>query len=290
MPHFSALLLALVGVAGWSLGATAPACPAGATCDPADADIASLLQTAPCRESEDAMAPGEGEGPEGEGERKLPCPFVRRRRSGPACADAVPFGIQMNYSIGLLEERGWSVWYNASYADSTQGGNLTCDAGDYFVWGAVDPAQPGYLSLATFGDRSVLADLVDFPPPGTEGVTMNGAYFYRFKDEDASGGSAGFAPTDMVNLNTCDTVNTTGGDGVYRLCWHVDYESVGGWRSGTTVGLNNNMVWRKMVMCGSCAPPSVAEVPQAAGARDLEIKWAAPKVADVEGDAVKTYE
>jgi len=160
----------------------------------------------------------------------------RKCTSPPRGADwSIPVGIQLNYALSNLP-KSWAVSYDVTYGTTTVWENIDPGRGDCMLIGAKPNAGSTTFSVVAFGRRSVITS-------SGNGVWENSVYFYRVPQM-----SAGFADSNALALNQADTMSQ---DSPKRLSWHLNLNT-GGWRAGTTLWLNGDPTWRKVIMYGPC--------------------------------------
>lgn len=160
----------------------------------------------------------------------------------------IPFPALKRYKLNLpiAALSGWTVYYDAPYADHTPDGVLLPD-GECILWGTKTSYASSTLSLAAIGTGSKLRQL--YPRGNKQSVTDNGMYWYS-----VPGKSNGFNIDSNVRLNSADVENA---NCEARLSWHLG-QNVGGYRSGCTKSLNGNPTWRKIIMYGPCGAGAAA--------------------------------
>jgi len=152
-----------------------------------------------------------------------------------------PVGIVQNYDQGRLFRAGWKVWSDVPYRHHTTKRDIQPTKGACVLWGSKTSAGSTRLKLAAFGRRNAIKN--------KNRVWENGVYWYTWTNGRGSG-SCGFSPNQSLSLNSADTNNSQRN---LRLSWHLHTNmKVGGYRSGSTTGLNGNRYWRKIVMYGPC--------------------------------------
>ena len=144
---------------------------------------------------------------------------------------SIPSGVQYGYSISALTGAGWKYWYNSPYSHRTTTSNIQPNQGVWILWGSKYGSSATTLSLGAFGRRSIIQ--------GQSGVWENGVYWYT-----QDGLANGFAGTSSIYLNSADV---TSSESSTRLSWHLG-GSNGGYRSGSTLSLNGDNTWYKVVM------------------------------------------
>jgi len=163
--------------------------------------------------------------------------------------DYEPVGVQTNVSKSTVFDGGWIECYTDLYAtdgvslvsilDQCQGERmmLACSqvAGNEFV----------VLGQALYAD-------VTFDT-GTGNTTNEANDIEWYYDESSSWG---FAPLgETVSRTSCDTNSS---QAEQRLCWHTNTDEIdGGWRCGTSTGLNDSTDWVRHILING-------EVPEAA--------------------------
>jgi len=112
------------------------------------------------------------------------------------------------------------------------------------------------VELGAAGETAVMTALSAVTAGRCSTQNHRGFYVYNCVQNNR-GYSICFAGNSNIALNSDDTASN---NETYRLSWH-NYQgypgSVGGWRSGTTKGLNSNTQWKKAIICSNtCSPMS----------------------------------
>jgi hypothetical protein len=134
---------------------------------------------------------------------------------------------------------GWDLCFSDYYADYSSITNIqsACGSDDLVV--ACRQTGSSTLTLAASAPS---ADI--FYPTGTGNIghVANGVEWYY----DANYSWGFVEPGDGMSRNSCDT--ESGSFAERRLCWHTssDYIS-GGYRCGSTTGLNSSYSWERLV-------------------------------------------
>merc|ERR1719456_209324 len=98
------------------------------------------------------------------------------------------------------------------------------------MWGSKRSSGDTRLHVAAFGRRGKVQN--------KRRVWENGVYWYTQYPQ-----SNGFSADSRLSLNSADTQNINGAN---RLSWHLHRgRNVGGYRSGSTKGLNGNKKWKE---------------------------------------------
>ena len=149
-----------------------------------------------------------------------------------------PSGPQVSVNQSALT--GWTPCYNDLYNANMEAALptiLTQCTGTYLLL-AGGPTNSTVFDVVAAAPRAdVLFDTginanVTHNANGSEWY-FNAHYSWGF----AKGG-------DTVFKSECDTSSA---DGQYRLCWHTVDNGAGGYRSGTTTGLNNSTSYRRVI-------------------------------------------
>jgi hypothetical protein len=102
------------------------------------------------------------------------------------------------------------------------------------------PVGNTVLTVAAMGDRADVLYNCNTLTNCTHVANGVGWYF-------SNSYSWGFVNgTDTVTRSSCDVGS---GNNSYRLCWHT--QSVGGYRCGTTMNLNSDTTWQKVIYQGT---------------------------------------
>jgi hypothetical protein len=154
---------------------------------------------------------------------------------------AFPVGIQRSYPISSISNLRCTVCYDEPYSHFTTFSNIeSCKTSA----GSSRWILMGSKQITTSTSFSLLAAIkgsnFSTSTSKTEAYLSNGAYWYY-----KTGSSVGFAPTSTILLESPDVSNwvTNCAD---RLSWEVS-GAFGGWRSGCTLDLETNTVWRKIM-------------------------------------------
>ena len=145
-----------------------------------------------------------------------------------------------NLDPSNLLNNGWTQCYNDTYAVNLLP-NVTdmivsqCNKGKLLL--ACKPVANSSYTLAAMGLRSDV--LYNCSTNNTCTHVANGIGWY-FSDSYSWGFVNGI---DSVTRNTCDTGS---GNPTLRLCWHTG-QSYGGYRCGSTLGLNSDTTWERSV-------------------------------------------
>jgi len=163
-------------------------------------------------------------------------------------------GVQINYNQLTLKKAGWKTWSDQAYGHKTLLRDIEPTKGECIMVGSKRSSGDTVLAVAAFGNRKRINN-AKYKKNGNSNekrVWENGVYWYV--STWGSSGSVGFSPNDKLSLNSADTNNQVGSK---RLSWHLHIRNgvsqYGGYRSGTTTGLNSNNRWRKVVMYGPCS-------------------------------------
>ncbi|MEE4350434.1 MAG: hypothetical protein V2J26_09420 [Pacificimonas sp.] len=177
--------------------------------------------------------------------------------TAPASAAFLPSGVQTHVlKTTVTNDWGWTQCYQGAYSASVQLSTLFAScSGDYLMLAA----SPSDSDL----NFSVLAGAatVDVTMPVFNNNTTNSNGVEWYYGGDAA--SWGFAHDGAaVNRGNCDV---NGLSEETRLCWHVGSTEVfGGWRAGSSFGLNFDSVFQRYVFTAdNLNAPS--EVPAPAG-------------------------
>jgi cysteine-rich repeat protein len=145
-------------------------------------------------------------------------------------------GTHQDVPPGMLGgwEECWSSTYNQSGNSINTILNNDCTGSKLLM--ACRPVNGNNYTLVAMGDR---ADVTFDTGNGNVTHDANGVSWYY-----SSSYSWGFAKGgDPVSRNSCDTQNVNPSD---RMCWHTGSGNInGGWRCGSTTGLNSNSTWER---------------------------------------------
>jgi hypothetical protein len=148
-----------------------------------------------------------------------------------------PEGPQVDVPVEDL--LGWELCDSRPYSSST-GLALSsilaaCDKTNLLL--ACRQTGSGILTVLAAAPR---ADVLFDTGTGNTPHNANGTGWYFNNDY-----SWGFADEgDPLSRSQCDTQSS---NGALRLCWHTLQFNVGGWRCGTTTGLNSSNAWEKLI-------------------------------------------
>ncbi|HEX6244793.1 MAG TPA: hypothetical protein VFZ61_27930, partial [Polyangiales bacterium] len=136
---------------------------------------------------------------------------------------------------------GWTVCHSETYnLSSTPLATVTTNCSGTHLMLACRPVGSSTITLAAYAPR---ADVLFNTGNGATSVhTANGADWYY-----STTWSWGFVRQgDTLNRFSCD-VDTSGAN-TERLCWHTGGGNLnGGYRCGTTMGLNGSTAWERLV-------------------------------------------
>ncbi|CAF0917732.1 unnamed protein product [Adineta steineri] len=155
-----------------------------------------------------------------------------------ATAQLSLYGVQLNLDPLSLPS-GWSLCYSATYADSLASTVVatvlaTCNKNKLLL--GCRPVANTILTVAAMGNRADV--LYNCSSTSTCTNVVNGVGWY-FSDSYSWGFVRG---SDTVTRDSCDTGTS---NDAYRLCWHT--LAVGGYRCGSTVSLNSDSTWAKVI-------------------------------------------
>jgi hypothetical protein len=170
-------------------------------------------------------------------ERNLSIPFPSLPRQGSATLTTIDVA-STSVPTGILQNQApvadFYVCYFVPYADFTTT-SIVKDCCSRFtsllVAGFATSTSSTFLLGAYAASASICLDTVTNSPNG-----INGVFWYL-----TSSKSFGFADSATIVQSTADTQA-----GTMRLSWHLD-QMDGGYRVGSTVGLNSNTVYYKAI-------------------------------------------
>jgi hypothetical protein len=160
-----------------------------------------------------------------------------------AQALVMPVGPQNDVNINtVLNDWGWTLCDTRAYSAGNAGGfsslDASCSGFDSIMLAGRIIGSEILDVLAATG----LTDATTDTGAANNGLTTtsNGSEWYY--NTNYSWGFAGLG--DSVNKFECDTAASGERD---RLCWHTLASNVGGYRSGSNLGLNNSEAFEKLV-------------------------------------------
>eukprot|EP00486_Rosalina_sp_Unknown_P000341 CAMPEP_0201566810 /NCGR_PEP_ID=MMETSP0190_2-20130828/6897_1 /ASSEMBLY_ACC=CAM_ASM_000263 /TAXON_ID=37353 /ORGANISM="Rosalina sp." /LENGTH=491 /DNA_ID=CAMNT_0047986041 /DNA_START=104 /DNA_END=1579 /DNA_ORIENTATION=- len=170
----------------------------------------------------------------------------------------IPGTVQRGYPLTDLTDNGWIKCYQNSYSDGNSLNQLQtlCPTGtDYYLFvGALENVNSQTVHVGAFGPSSVLttrtySQSVAVKPTELENDVNYNVYWHNSVSTWSSGNAFGFSPQPEVHLSSADvqSVNVN-----YRLSWHMDIGTVGGWSAGEYRGLNSNTIWQKIIYYKQC--------------------------------------
>jgi hypothetical protein len=146
----------------------------------------------------------------------------------------LPVGPQTNVPVDTVSAGGWSQCYLGNYTEQLDAATVLSACTEAHLMLACRVAGSSTLNLLAQAPR---ADVLS--PTGTSATTVHTAngtdwYFDNSGSAGDGGGSSwGFARQgDQVNKDTCDTAGFTEPSGAFKLCWHFNPPTVGGYRCG----------------------------------------------------------
>ena len=154
----------------------------------------------------------------------------------------MPVGPQTNVPQARVNLGGWTTCFSELYNNTTGViANIlaSCNKANLMLACLVEGIDNTYTVLA----QAPRADVTFATPSDTGTVHVaNGTAWYFNTSQ-----SWGFAKEgDAVFKNSCDTQGTNADQ---RLCWHTSAGNIaGGWRCGSTTGLNSSAAWRRVVL------------------------------------------
>ena len=146
-------------------------------------------------------------------------------------------GIQTNLSLSSLN--GWSICYSTNYSAGTNPEDIEAACSGSKIMLACRPTGSGTLTVAAYANRNEV--FLNTGDSNNVVHTANGVDWYL-----SGNYSMGFAPVgEGVSRTSADTKNSHNGD---RLSWHTHDYGAGGYRCGSTNGLNGSNAWEKLVL------------------------------------------
>jgi hypothetical protein len=158
------------------------------------------------------------------------------------CTNAyLPLGPQTNVSFKTVNQGGWTQCYMDTYnqtsppiLSSILGQNCTKKK----LMLACGMTNSSTLTLLAWAPR---ADVTTDTMKTNNPHNANGVGWYF--NTDHSWGFAGMG--DPLSLGSCDTNDV---NSQFRLCWHTANDVMfGGYRCGSTTGLNNDSGWQRII-------------------------------------------
>lgn len=176
--------------------------------------------------------------------------------ASPAYANApsyYPSGPQQNVSKQTLLDGGWNLCWEQGYGEQDSLSNIyAACTGDSIVYAAGVTGSDTYMLIAA-GPRSTVFAQTGY----NETIEANGTYWYLNPNQ-----SMGFAPTGTIQQSSADTSNLSD---PLRMSWHTGWcgagQICGGWRVGTTNGLNNNNGYTRAIWHSGAAIAQQEEEP-----------------------------
>ena len=149
-------------------------------------------------------------------------------------------GTILNLDPDLLTSKQWTQCYSGTYADYLTPSVVStilaqCNKAKLLL--ACKPVANSVYTLAAMGLRDDV--LYDCGTTTTCTNVANGVGWY-FNNAYSWGFVSG---GDAVTRNSCDTAST---NATARLCWHTS-SSYGGYRCGSTIGLNSATTWERAI-------------------------------------------
>ena len=148
-------------------------------------------------------------------------------------------GIQNNISLCSFINLGYIPVYEITYGTTTTTADINnvrsgCNATSKLCVACYIDSVPSMLLTVACGDCYTLTSQTGLNSP----QYANGAYFYFL-----SSYSFGFAENSTISQNSADIVDQGAST---RISWHLD--SGGGWRCGSTVWLNSDASYYKLLL------------------------------------------
>ncbi len=163
-----------------------------------------------------------------------------------AFAANVPVGPQTNVAMSTVTSWGWRVVYQGTFADAPAISTVFAgvNPSDYVMYAAAPVGATSYSLLAA----ARASDVRTYTSVNTT-ISANGTLWYY------NGYSIGFTPLGTTISQGSADVNDT--SSIYKMSWHsngtngassVPLNLAGGWRSGSSVGLNGATNWIRYVL------------------------------------------
>jgi hypothetical protein len=173
----------------------------------------------------------------------------------------LPVGPQTDVPVDTVSAGGWSQCYLDNYTGQLNADTVLSACTEEHLMLACRDTGSSTLTLLAQAPRSdVLA------PTGTGASTVhtaNGTDWYFDNSGsvgDGGGSSWGFARQgDTVNKDNCDTAGFSEPSGDFKLCWHFNPPTVGGYRCGDDT--SEDGIERIVFQAQGAAPPSATAVP-----------------------------
>jgi hypothetical protein len=173
-----------------------------------------------------------------------------------------PVGIQQSYPISSISNLACTVCYDQAYSHATTSSNIEAcktsagSSGWILMGSKTSSAATSFSLLAAIQGSNFVTSTST-----TQAYLSNGVYWYYHNTK-----SVGFAESSNINIINADIVSVSQ-NCANRLSWHMDAR--GGYRSGCTLPLDTNSVWRKiMYHCNNaetCAACPVGTFKEAVG-------------------------
>lgn len=170
--------------------------------------------------------------------------------------------------VATVSDGGWSQCYLDNYTDQLSADSVLAACTEAHLMLACRTTGSATLSVLAQAPR---ADVLT--PTGTSATsvhTANGSDWYfdnSGSNGDGGGASWGFLRQgDVVNKDNCDTAGFTEPSGAFKLCWHFNPPTVGGYRCGDDTSEDGI---ERIVYQASAAPPAPAVAVPALGGSGL---------------------
>lgn len=180
----------------------------------------------------------------------------------------LPVGPQTDVPVATVADGGWSQCYLDNYTDQLSADSVLAACTEAHLMLACRTTGSATLSLLAQAPR---ADVLTPTGTGATSVhTANGSDWYfdnSGSSGDGGGASWGFLRQgDVVNKDNCDTAGFTEPSGAFKLCWHFNPPTVGGYRCGDDTSEDGI---ERIVYQASAAPPAPAVAVPALGSGAL---------------------
>lgn len=162
----------------------------------------------------------------------------------PVIAGYLPVGPQYDILVTTVTGGGWGLCYNGTYNEFLTPTVLNDIVANRCTGAKLMLAcRPVGSLIITLLGQAPKADATWVTPIDSTTVhPANGLDWYYNPNASTAWGFS--APGDGVTKSSCDT--STGLVPQARLCWHVN-TTAGGFRCGTTTGLNSNASWERLI-------------------------------------------
>jgi hypothetical protein len=183
--------------------------------------------------------------------------FIALTASQASAAVYYPSGPQTNVALSTVLNGGWTEIYEGAYSASPTISQLFGSAQTYVMLGAIQANSNTIAVLAA----TTLADLETYTPLNTPHLSNGSEWYYNAY-------SIGFAESGATIFQ--NAADVAGPSDPLRLSWHATNNGIfnaslspseltGGWRAGTTEGLNSSSDWERIVFTTNSITAAVPE-------------------------------